>query len=324
MDIDKLLTGIAGGDGVPASDRWSELIKPSSSYLVVGDVGAGKSGLAYWLLERFSKEYGLTPYTVGIPAEKAALLPENFHTLDDPTMCTGVEDAVVMIDEADIQLPMGDRKMKDYVVNFLSLPRHRNQIFILIFHYPRLVLGTYLPFFSGFFLKRPPYLMEFASKSSKEILAMMRKAEERFAELQPDDVVKNTYVVSPRIRWEGMITNGLASFWCDDLSKVWAGVGVVERQGGSLQSSDQLKLSPLLQRQDEAERSDTTQRLSRLRGLFSPEPVPYDKIIEYDKHFSMEELRQQCRDAGLSTSGDKKMLAAKLIAKEEEGECQNE
>ena len=288
MDIDELLGDIANRGDKPAGDKWSELIKPSSSYLIVGDVGAGKSGLAYWLLERFSQEYNLTPYTVGVPADKAVLLPENFHILDDPTMCTEVEDAVIMIDEADIQLPMGDRKMKDYVINFLSLPRHRNQIFFLIFHYPRLVLGTYLPFFSGFFLKRPPYLMEFAAKNSKMILAMMRKAEERFVELPPDDVVKNTYVVSPRIRWEGMITNGLASFWGDDLSRIWAGTSVAKQSGGGLKLPGQTELSSLLQ-----------------KPFLTADQDPY--------YYTMAELRDLCHKEGVPSSGDKHTLIKRLF-----------
>ena len=39
------------------------------------------------------------------------------------------------------------------------------------------------------------------------------------------------------------------------------------------------------------------------------------KIIEFDRNHTLEEIRNMCREAGLSTSGDKKELAAKLIAK---------
>ena len=207
-------------------DRWDDIIKPSSSYLVLGDVGTGKSGLAYWLLERFSKKYGITPAVVGYPQDKQEMLPADFKVLNEPDECTRMEDAIVFVDEADLQLPMGDNKLKSYVVNFLSLPRHRNQIFLLAFHFPRLVMGTYLPFFSAFLLKRPPYLLEFAGKGqSKAIIGMMEKAEERFLELpSQDDIVSNTYVVAPRIRWQGMLQNPLPSFWTEELSKAWSGV----------------------------------------------------------------------------------------------------
>lgn len=55
----------------------------------------------------------------------------------------------------------------------------------------------------------------------------MERAEERFSELpNQDDIVKNTYVVAPRIRWQGMLSNPLCSFWGDELSKVWAGTEI--------------------------------------------------------------------------------------------------
>jgi hypothetical protein len=224
-----------------------------------------------------------------------------------------IENAIVFIDEADIQLPLDSNKDKERVVNALSLPRQRNQIFILAYHFPRLVKGTYLPFFSAFLFKRPPYLIEFASKrGSDELFQMMSKATERFNELP--DPVKYTYVIAPRIRWQGMLENSLPTFWSPELSKIWSGVGVVEKQGDRLVVSDQLKLAALLQRQDEAEQSNTIKRLQKVKGLFPHGAIPYEKIIEYDRNFTKQQLEQQCRDLGLSVTGDKKMLAAKIIA----------
>jgi len=208
-------------------ETWDKIIQPNSSYLIVGDVGTGKSALAYFLLETYSQKYELLPAIVGLPREKQALLPSNFIILNDPGECTRLENAIVFIDEADLQLPMEDTKAREYVVNFLSLPRHRHQIFLLAFHFPRLVLGRYLPFFSAFLLKRPPYLIEFASKGKNDVMSrMMQRAEERFAKLPSEGVVKNTYVVAPRIRWQGMLPNPLCSFWTDGLSEVWAGTKV--------------------------------------------------------------------------------------------------
>lgn len=186
-------------------NEWDRIIQPASSYVILGDMDTGKSGLAYWLLERFSKKYNLLPAVVGFPREKAQLLPKDFATPSGPSECVGLEDSIVLIDEADLQLPIEDTKARKYVANFLSLPRHRNQIFLLAFHFPRLALGRYLPFFSGFLLKRPPYLIEFASKrQGDELMQMMRRAEERFSEFPSgEEVVKHTYVVAPRIRWQG-------------------------------------------------------------------------------------------------------------------------
>ncbi len=208
--------------------QWDKVIQRNSSYLIIGDVGTGKSALAYYLLETFAKRYELLPAVVGFPRDKQGLLPSDWIVLDEPSECTKRESIIVFIDEADLQLPIEDSKAREYVVNFLSLPRHRKQIFLLAFHFPRLVLGRYLPFFSGFLLKRPPYLIEFAGKRQNDALTqMMERAEERFAELPSnDDVPKNTYVVAPRIRWQGMLDNPLCSFWNEELSEVWAGTVV--------------------------------------------------------------------------------------------------
>ncbi|MBA7574005.1 hypothetical protein ES708_15807 [subsurface metagenome] len=237
-DVNEFLKRIGmsdpSGQQSDQQSQWDKVIQPNSSYLIVGDVGTGKSALAYYLLETFSQKYNLLPAVVGLPRNKQELLPPDFVVLEDPSECTQRENIIAFIDEADIQLPIEDTKAREYVTNFLSLPRHRHQIFLLAFHFPRLVMGRYLPFFSAFFIKRPPYLLEFASKRKGDALQqMMERAEERFAEFPgQQDVVKHTYVVAPRIRWQGMLPNPLASFWSQGLSEIWASAAVdkIERK----------------------------------------------------------------------------------------------
>ena len=67
-------------DQQPETNQWDRVIQPSSSYLIVGDVGTGKSALAFCLLETFSQKYDLTPAVVGFPREKRGLLPETEAT----------------------------------------------------------------------------------------------------------------------------------------------------------------------------------------------------------------------------------------------------
>ena len=194
-------------------------------------------------METYSTKYELTPTVIGLPKNKRHLLPDTFDFLDSFEEIASRENTIVFIDEADIQLPLDSNRDKEEVVNCLSLPRQRKQIFILAYHYPRLVKGTYLPFFSAFLFKRPPYLIEFATKQgSAEMLKMMAKANERFDELpvdptekvipgeQPVIIKKNTYVVAPRIRWQGMLENPVASFWTQELSEIWSGTEVATTQ----------------------------------------------------------------------------------------------
>ena len=218
---------------------WDNIIQPKSSYLLTGDVGSGKSALAYYLLEICSQKYNLVPVVVGLPESKRRLLPTNFGFLSDVDEIASKENAIIFIDESDIQLPLDSNKNKEEVIDFLSLPRQRKQILILAYHFPRLVKGTYLPFFSGFLFKQPPYLIEFAAKlGSVEIIRMMQRASIEFdnlpinpaAQVSPGEyaeaIRRNTYVVAPRIRWQGMIENTLCSFWSEELSEIWAGTGI--------------------------------------------------------------------------------------------------
>ena len=223
-NIDGFLSRFQDGKIEGVETKWSEVIKPTQTYLIIGDVGTGKTALAFWVLETFSKQYDLLPAVIGLPEQKTSLLPPNFvnRAIND---VSNLEDAIIFIDEAELQLPIEDTKKRGVVANFLGLPRHRNQILLLSFHFPRLILGRYLPYFSAFLFKRPPYLIDFAGKrQGDELTEMMKRAEERFSELQNSDVVKNTYVVAPRIRWQGLLTNPLCSFWNDELSKAWSGV----------------------------------------------------------------------------------------------------
>ncbi len=255
QEIDKLLAGMGMGNPQPEPELpkptspeenlWDRIIRPESTYLMTGDVGTGKSALCYWLLETYSKKYGLRPCVVGLPENKLNLVPDNYITLSEAKQLTTQENVIAFVDEAGIQLPLDDMKVRNVVTNVLALPRQRNQILILAYHIPRLVLARYLPFFRAFLLKRPPYLIEFASKSKNDTIAkMMYKAEERFAELvpsgwdckdkdgndvlQPVEVVRSTYVVSPALRWQGMLTNPTPSFWSTELSKIWHGTVVAE------------------------------------------------------------------------------------------------
>ncbi|MBA7630597.1 hypothetical protein ES703_38120 [subsurface metagenome] len=66
------------------------------------------------------------------------------------------------------------------------------------------------------------------------------------------------------------------------------------------------------------EEPTTEERLEAAVGELFPGGITgpiLEKCIEMDGKYALEELRDMCREAGLSPSGAKKELAAKLIAK---------
>ena len=69
---------------------------------------------------------------------------------------------------------------------------------------------------------------------------------------------------------------------------------------------------------DEEEEETVEERLARKEGYLFPDGITPElvaKVIEADRNHSLKELRAMCRESGLSLSGDKHELAAKLIAK---------
>ena len=65
------------------------------------------------------------------------------------------------------------------------------------------------------------------------------------------------------------------------------------------------------------EEETTEERLNREAGDLFPSGFSADILalcIEYDRKYSLKELRTMCLEAGISPSGHKKLLAAKLIA----------
>ena len=65
------------------------------------------------------------------------------------------------------------------------------------------------------------------------------------------------------------------------------------------------------------EEETTEERLNREAGDLFPKGISADILaicIEYDGNYSLKELKTMCVEAGLSPSGHKKLLAAKLIA----------
>ncbi|MGD0794471.1 MAG: hypothetical protein ABR958_02595 [Dehalococcoidales bacterium] len=91
-----------------AENVWDQIIQPKASYLILGDVGTGKSALSYWLMERYSKKYNLDTVIVGLPSNKLSLLPESFESISAPDDVANKENVIAYIDEADIQLAIED------------------------------------------------------------------------------------------------------------------------------------------------------------------------------------------------------------------------
>ena len=103
----------------------------------------------------------------------------------------------------------------------------------------------------------------------------------------------------------------LVSGTCEDCFRKWA-LTIKRRQPARRSRGVELRAE-----------LTTKERLSAEAGYLFPGGVSGDILamcIEYDGKYSLKELKTMCIEAGLSPSGHKKLLAAKLLARQKRGE----
>lgn len=202
---------------------WLEIIRPPKVIIILGYVGKGKSACAYYLAELSIKEYNLGGIVVNLPIDKAGLLPASFQVknLKEVDQC---EDSVIIIDEGTTKLPAGN-KLEELVKGYSSLCRQRNQVIILIFHSSRDVGSRILRGVGPILIKEPSRRqIQYGSKDSL-MKTLLETAKKRFQKIKKrgDDIREYVFVDCEEPDFQGMMQNGLPSFWSEDLSKAWRG-----------------------------------------------------------------------------------------------------
>jgi hypothetical protein len=199
--------------------KWTKLIHPESANVILGKRRAGKSGLAYYLMEELGAAYSLQPCVVNFPRSKLHLLPSNFaaQNLDDGIQ---MNDAIVLVDEGTTQLPAGQRKLEELVKGAQALCGQRNQVIIFVFHASSDVGSRILRGLDAIIAKEPStrqiqwgskddYFRDFLEQA-KSVLSTRGK--------------QFSYVDCEDREVRAIVRNPLPSFWSEELSRVWAGV----------------------------------------------------------------------------------------------------
>jgi len=290
----------------PDSDDWATVIQPNSAYLILGRRGSGKTALGHYLTERFSKEYSLLPAIVGLPSSKKTLLPLDY--VCPPSPADTPDDSIAVLDEGALATPArrSMSKINQLVISMLSLVRQRNQIIFFLYHFPRMVDVGILSYLDGVLIKEPS-IWDVAYGQKGELLPKLTiKAAELFESMDEDRRKRATFVSAPQAKFEGILENPLPSYWSDEISKAWAGY-----QGQQLTVTKQPSL---------LEPEETTQEYyHRKIGYLFPEGITdeiLDILVSYNGNYNLEELQRMCKEVELSSSGDKKILAARLLAYE--------
>ena len=208
-----------------------ESLPASGVALILGGTGAGKSALGYSILETFQGQR--QPCVYGFPIEKAPLLPDFIKLL---TTVEFPEASVVLCDEAYISFysrqAMSERNK--FMDTLSGLARQKDILLIYITQSSRkldvgLVAGA-----ETLLIKRPSLLQIRLERG--ELRTILADAKVAFQRLQPPASMelkafqqRCTYVLTDS--FEGMVTmsNGLPSFWREELSKAWGGVSLSQR-----------------------------------------------------------------------------------------------
>lgn len=207
------------------SARWHEIVRPETVSVILGRKGMGKSALAYWLCEEISSKYNLLPVVINLPRERQHLLPASYviRGLNDVPK---LSDAFIIIDEGTTMLPAGQKKLEELVKGFVALSRQRNQIILFIFHASSDVGSRILRGVDTILLKEPSQRqIQHGSKDNwwRELLSEAKGKFKALADMGANPK-EFTFVDSEEPEFRGALRNPLPSFWCDELSKAWAGV----------------------------------------------------------------------------------------------------
>lgn len=201
-------------------ERKKNIIQHPSIILIIGRRRYGKSALGFNILEKFHNERKLPTYVVNLPKEKHHLLPDWIIPESDVEKLP--DNCIALIDESALSYYAHHWMKKETVVmdRMISISGQKNQTFIFITHTMRKFAITLLLDIDILLCKKPSLLHSKLERS--EVRKLVDKVAKEFNKLPPDEVKKNTYVISDD--FEGFIRNKLPSFWSEELSKSYAGI----------------------------------------------------------------------------------------------------
>lgn len=307
-DITDELKNAQGGDKRPDNSKLhtpslEELVLFPSVNCILGNVGAGKSGLAYFLLDTLSKKYDLLPVVVNFPEAKKNLLPDNYVIKDSETLKkTG--DCIALIDEGTTTAPAGSRKLEEQMKSYNSLSRQRHMIILYIYHSSsdvgsRILRGVY----GAILLKEPSRRQIQYGSKDKWMKDVLTEAKQKFVALQEigEDTRAWTFVDTEKPEYQGMVKNDLVPWWSKELSEAWAGVDVetqepfVTKKGSAVPT-----LIDMFKARDND--NETMDEYFDRMGV-PQDPALRELICKLDGEYLGEDLQRICKERGLPSSG---------------------
>lgn len=205
-------------------NNWQNITRHPWSCAILGARGSGKSCLSYYLAEYAHKKYSLPVVVLGLPVEKQSLLPESYTIVgspgDIPPSCIVVIDEGALLFNARRSMNKQNLKMDEV----LSLSRQRNQTIIMATHNLRKLDVALVSDLDAICFKQPSFLHSRFERT--EIREFTKEADAELKKVDEKDRQAATYVISQN--FVGIVTNGMPSFWSDELSCGYANLATFE------------------------------------------------------------------------------------------------
>lgn len=198
--------------------------------MVIGGIGSGKSCLCYGILEYlhyFRPEIPI--YVYGFPMENQDCLPGWINVCRTPNL---PEKSIVLTDEAYIlwHSRSSMSKTSRLMDKFAGLVRQKDILGIFVTQSLRKLDIGILSSAQLVLIKRVPYLQ--VQLDRYQLRPKLAEINKHFAKAREIgyNIQQCTYAICNTHDWEGMIqdSNFPPSFWCEELSKSWAGVKLTD------------------------------------------------------------------------------------------------
>ena len=228
-----------------SDSKWLEIIPHPSVVLILGRRGSGKSALSHRLLEL--SRFRSLPFVLGMPQQALKDLPEWLGVVNSPDEAP--VDSTLLVDEAHIRFNARDsqKQMSREISWIINLSRQKQQTLIFVSQQARTIDKNIASTADVLIIKEPePLQVKFERREINEIVKL---AAEKFHIIKKDKT-KWSLVYSPARNFSDMLTNELASYWNDRLSRVSAlpGSAIVQKPAKKPSEADKVKRVKLLKR----------------------------------------------------------------------------
>lgn len=224
------------GNGKPIRS-WEQAIRPPCVAVILGFRRKGKSGLAWWLLERLHKKRNMVACCVGLPRKHRRLVPKWVKHFDDITRLPS--NAVVLMDEAALRFAARRFSSDPNIMmqTLVALSGQKNQIILFVAHVSRLLDVEGIMDSDLVVFKLPS--VAHVKFERREIAEYTKEAREQL--LQKRDPRRWSWVVDFHEDRRGLLSNALPSFWTEKLSHAWADLALESVKLGKPGKNERIK-----------------------------------------------------------------------------------